>query len=474
MRKIIALFFVVLSAGLSSAEWKLNPYTQRPDYYEAKATIVSVPQSAVNLSTVTTALSGKENADATIVKEADLTANDFNVAAGVVSLDYTNGQAAGAGAKGFLTSTDWSTFNGKQAAGNYITALTGNVTASGPGSAAATIVSVPQAAVNLSTVTTALSGKLDTGGNAVTASALAADPTDCTLPNVALGVNASGAAVCAQPSDVTGNSATATKLATARTINGVSFDGSANINIATTSYLADGVSLALTAATFSAKSSSVTLQGNTFNGASQLVKLDALSKLPAVDGSQLTNLPSTSGGAVLAATQTFTGANTFSGSITSSGNNNWTGANSFSGETIISTLRNSLAVVTRATNQTIPNTTETTVLFNTEIIDVGDNFNTTNSTYTVPSTGYYRITFTPNIDLVNGATLTYKIYKNGAQLIMWRTNTQGPATLGVSGNGTTTRYLTAGDKIYFSVSHNIGGNSTLHGTDSYAEIMRIY
>lgn len=35
----------------------------------------------------------------------------------------------------------------------------------------------------------------------------------------------------------------------------------------------------------------VTKQGNTFNGASELVQLDADSKLPAVDGSNLTNLP---------------------------------------------------------------------------------------------------------------------------------------------------------------------------------------
>lgn len=40
---------------------------------------------------------------------------------------------------GYLSSVDWSTFNGKQAAGNYITALTGAVTASGPGAAAATL-----------------------------------------------------------------------------------------------------------------------------------------------------------------------------------------------------------------------------------------------------------------------------------------------------------------------------------------------
>ena len=45
-------------------------------------------------------------------------------------------------------------------------------------------------------------------------------------------------------------------------------------------------------------SSAVTTQGDTFNGVSQLVKLDASAKLPAVDGSNLTNLnipPSTGG-----------------------------------------------------------------------------------------------------------------------------------------------------------------------------------
>lgn len=43
---------------------------------------------------------------------------------------------------GYLDSTDWNTFNGKQPAGSYITALTGDVTASGPGSVAATLATV--------------------------------------------------------------------------------------------------------------------------------------------------------------------------------------------------------------------------------------------------------------------------------------------------------------------------------------------
>lgn len=43
---------------------------------------------------------------------------------------------------GYLSSTDWNTFNGKQAAGNYITALTGDATATGPGSVALTLATV--------------------------------------------------------------------------------------------------------------------------------------------------------------------------------------------------------------------------------------------------------------------------------------------------------------------------------------------
>ena len=43
---------------------------------------------------------------------------------------------------GYLSSADWNTFNSKQAAGNYITALTGDGTATGPGSAALTLATV--------------------------------------------------------------------------------------------------------------------------------------------------------------------------------------------------------------------------------------------------------------------------------------------------------------------------------------------
>ena len=52
-------------------------------------------------------------ADGATKGAAAFTAADFDAAAGVISIDYVNGQAASIGTKGFLTAVDWGTFNGK-------------------------------------------------------------------------------------------------------------------------------------------------------------------------------------------------------------------------------------------------------------------------------------------------------------------------------------------------------------------------
>jgi predicted heme/steroid binding protein len=70
---------------------------------------------------------------------------------------------AGASTDGYLSSTDWTTFNNKQGAGNYITALTGEATATGPGSVAITL------------STPAVTGKLLTGVNITGGSVVATD-----------------------------------------------------------------------------------------------------------------------------------------------------------------------------------------------------------------------------------------------------------------------------------------------------------
>lgn len=77
-------------------------------------------------------LSGTNTGDVTLG-----TANGLGLAGQVLSLQLSSGSQTGA-----LSSADWTTFNSKQAAGAYITALTSDVSASGPGSAAATVNSV--------------------------------------------------------------------------------------------------------------------------------------------------------------------------------------------------------------------------------------------------------------------------------------------------------------------------------------------
>lgn len=62
------------------------------------------------------------------------TANGLSLTSQVLSIGLASSSANGA-----LSSANWATFNAKQPAGNYITALTSDVTASGPGSVAATI-----------------------------------------------------------------------------------------------------------------------------------------------------------------------------------------------------------------------------------------------------------------------------------------------------------------------------------------------
>lgn len=63
-------------------------------------------------------------ADGTTKGAATFAANDFNATAGLVSLDYTNGQKATGSVPGFLSQTDWSTFSGKQ---NALSGTTGGV-----------------------------------------------------------------------------------------------------------------------------------------------------------------------------------------------------------------------------------------------------------------------------------------------------------------------------------------------------------
>jgi hypothetical protein len=82
-------------------------------------------------------------ADGTTKGAVTFFASDFNSVTGSISIDYTNGQAASDSTKGFLTSTDWTTFNSKLSAeiNNLETVTTGIATTEIPiGTAPNTVV----------------------------------------------------------------------------------------------------------------------------------------------------------------------------------------------------------------------------------------------------------------------------------------------------------------------------------------------
>ncbi len=97
---------------LTSADW--TTFNNK-----GNGTVTSITASSpLTGGTITTSGSigiGDAKADSLTKGAATFKDSDFNDdGAGLISIDYTNGQAATTSTKGFLTSTDWNTFNGKQ------------------------------------------------------------------------------------------------------------------------------------------------------------------------------------------------------------------------------------------------------------------------------------------------------------------------------------------------------------------------
>jgi len=109
-------------------------------------------------------------ADGSTKGAATYTAADFNATSGVVSLDYTNGQKATGSVPGFLSSTDWTTFNNKGSGTVTGVTATAPVVSSG-GTAPIISMAAATTAVNgylTSTDWTAFNAKLPLAGGTMT------------------------------------------------------------------------------------------------------------------------------------------------------------------------------------------------------------------------------------------------------------------------------------------------------------------
>jgi hypothetical protein len=114
-------------------------------------------QSGIMAGTGITAINSLTNAVQTLT--TGTSGSDFNISS-ATSTHTFNLPTASASNRGALSSADWTTFNNKQAAGNYITSLTGEATASGPGAASVTL-------SNAAVIAKVLTGINITGGTVV-------------------------------------------------------------------------------------------------------------------------------------------------------------------------------------------------------------------------------------------------------------------------------------------------------------------
>lgn len=217
------------TGALSSTDWNTFNNKQDAGNYITDLTgdgTASGPGSAaLTLATVNSNVGSFTLANVTVnakglVTAASSTSVGNLTAAGTDGIAVTGGtgsvigagtsiaqQVADATHNGYLSSTDWTTFNSKQAAGNYITDLTGDATATGPGSAALTLATVNSnvGSFTLSNVTVNAKGLVTAASSTSTGNLTAAGTDGISVTSGTGAVIGSGTSIAQQVSDSTHN-----------------------------------------------------------------------------------------------------------------------------------------------------------------------------------------------------------------------------------------------------------------------------
>lgn len=129
------------SVGTVTSVAALTLGTTGTDLSSSVATGTTTPVITLNVPTASAANRGALSAadwSTFNTKVGGVTASSPLASSGGSTPNITIQQSSGS-QDGYLSSTDWTIFNSKQAAGNYITSLTGEATATGPGAAAVTL-----------------------------------------------------------------------------------------------------------------------------------------------------------------------------------------------------------------------------------------------------------------------------------------------------------------------------------------------
>lgn len=123
-------------------------------------------------------------------------------------------------------------------------------------------------------------------------------------------------------------------------------------------------------------------------------------------------------------------------------------------------------IATQSANQTIPNSVNTKIQFNTETLDTNNNYDTTNYRFTPTVAGYYQVNGNAQVQGSSGSFILLSIFKNGSPSgqLTYTANT-GVVNPTLSGsllmymNGTT-------DYIELYFTQNSGVSLTLYGTSA--------
>ena len=132
--KKLALILLFLTALVASASQLTGSLWVQDSATSMKALLGLVKATQIQTTGTITGsnLSGTNTGDVTLGS-----ANGLSLSGQALSLTLSSGSATGA-----LSSADWSTFNAKQPAGSYLTGLSGDVSASGPGVGSATVLTI--------------------------------------------------------------------------------------------------------------------------------------------------------------------------------------------------------------------------------------------------------------------------------------------------------------------------------------------